>query len=325
MKQNSELKQYLSGLTELPEDMLLGRLVMFTISETGVLRSDMERWFDELGMNTRFLPAEPRKVDAFKKATQEINEHEYPLADGTTAVLLTRKVATNREELMRGVVREIRDSKYKKLSHAIAITTTFYKPKLLNGSPVQGSERVRLTRINDDLRPEEIPHIDAALHQMRDRYDHHCQFMDANKVRDVVRRYLKYLNALEVKGGVYFVNQNRTSELVKLQDMVSRCGGGCRMDLIPLVDMANERDLIIEAFQREAEESLLDLVKEITHIESTRSKVTPEAYAKAKAKYDNTMSQAKEYQRTLGLTQSRTADAAELALDSLTMLQKRLL
>lgn len=319
------LKDYLNGITELPENILLGRLVMFTISDTGVLLSDMTKWFEDLDLNSSFLPGDIRPVDAFKKATHEINEHTYKLQDGTDAILLTRKVATTREELTRGIVREIRNSAHKKLSHDIAIDTTFYKPTMVNGSPRTGSERIRLTRINDHLRPEEIPHIDAAMQQIDKSYQHHSQFMDSNKVRGVVREYLKYLNALEIKGGVYFVNKNRTKELLRLREMVKLCGSGCRMDLIPLVDTLNEREIIIEAFQREAEESLLDLVKTISHVESTRKVVTPEAYAKAKTEYDSIMSQAREYQRTLKLTQTRTADAAELALDSLTNLQKRLL
>lgn len=322
---DKSLHEYLKGVTELPAEMLLGRLVMFTISDNAILRPDLVKWFEELSLNSRFLPAENRPIDAFKKATSEVDERSYPISDGTEGILLTRKVTTNRDELQRGIVREVRDSKRRTLSHAVVVNATFYKPKTLHGRHQVGSERIRLTRINEPLLPEEIPYIDAAMQDIDTRYRHHVSFIDGNKVRAVVRNYLKYLNALEIKGGVYFVHENRTAELRRLQELVSRCGNRSRMDLIPLVDMANERDIIIEAFQKEAEDSLIDLVKNIAHVSNTRKTFSVEAYGKLKREYDTIMGQALEYQRTLKLTQTRTSNAAELALDALTEVQKRLL
>lgn len=321
----TNIHSYLQGLTELPEDILLGRLVMFTISDRDVTRADLVQWFDDLHLNQKFLPPEVRPIDAFKKATSEIDEHSYPMADGTEGILLTRKVTTTRDELQRGIVREIRDSRRRTLSHGVVIDARFYKPKKVTGVTQGGSERIRLTRMNEALTPSEIPEIDKVMQEIETRYRHHVSYLDGNKVRAVVRNYLRYLNALELKGGVYFVHTSRTDELKRLQELVRRCGGGCRMDLIPLVDMANERDIIIEAFQKEAEESLLDLVKSIAHVSNTRKEVTPEAYTKLKKEYDTILKQALEYQRTLSLTQTRTGNAAELALDALTELQKKLL
>lgn len=323
------IREYLDGITELPEDVLLGRIVMFTVTEEPILRSDVERWFRELGLNPTYLPAENRAVDAFKKATTDVDKTEYDIFPGasnsTKGILLTRPVTTDNEMVVRFIVREVRDTKRRRLGHDKAIEAVFYKGQKVGGVVQKGSERIRLTRINDALEPSEVAEIDKAINLIQDRYTHYYKYLDGQKIRAMIRSYLKYLNAIEIKGGVYFIHKNRTEELLRLRELVNKCGGGCRMDQIPIVDLDNERQIIVEAFQREAEEELNTLVKEIAFVRSTRKRVSPEAYAKLKTKYDLVMNQAMEYQRTLGLSQSRTSAAAELALDSLVTLQRDLL
>ena len=321
------IREYLNGISELPEDILLGRIVMFTVTDEPLLHSDVERWFTELKLNPSYLPAQNRAVDAFKKATTDVDKTEYDLPHDQKAILLTRPVTADNEMVVRFIVREKRDSRRRKLGHDKAIEAVFYKGSKIGGVVQKGSERIRLTRVNDALDPSgsEIAEVQKAIDLIQDRYDHYYKYLDGQKVRGMIRNYLKYLNAIEIKGGVYFIHKNRTDELMRLRELVNRCGGGCHMDQIPLVDLDNERKIIVEAFQREAEEELDTLVREIAFVRQTRKNVTPEAYAKLKGKYELVMGQAMEYQRTLGLSQSRTSAAAELALDSLVELQRDLL
>jgi hypothetical protein len=323
------LRDYIDGINELPEDILLGRVVMFTITDEPLLHADVERWFQELNLNPVHLPAPNRAVDAFKKATTDVDKLEYDIFPGGSpnmrGILLTRPVTTDNEMVVRFIVREVRDAKRRKLGHDKAIEAVFYKGQKVGGTVQKGSERIRLTRINEALEPTELAEVDKAIQTIQDRYSHYYKYLDGQKVRAMIRDYLKYLNAIEIKGGVYFIHKNRTEELLRLRELVNRCGGGCRMDQIPIVDLDNERQMIVEAFQREAEEELSTLVKDIAFVRTTRKKVSPEAYAKLKKKYDLVMNQAMEYQRTLGLSQDRTSAAAELALDSLVALQQDLL
>jgi len=323
------LREYIDSISELPEEILLGRIVMFTITDEPILYSDVEQWFNDLNLNPTHLPAQNRPVDAFKKATTFVDGDEYDIFPGNSAstkgILLTRPVTTDNEMVVRFIVREVRDTKRRQLGHHKVIEAVFYKGQKVGGVIQKGSERIRLTKIMDDLEPTEVVEIDKAIDTIQGRYNHYVKYLDAQKIRAMVREYLKYLNAIEIKGGVYFIHKNRTEELLRLRELVNRCGGGCRMDQIPIVDLDNERDMIVEAFQREAEEELSTLVKEIAFVRQTRKKVSPEAYAKLKTKYDLVMNQALEYQRTLNITQTRTSAAAELALDSLVELQRDLL
>lgn len=320
----SEFRDYLNQITELPEDVLLGRVVMFTVSDMNdVTPTQMAAWFSELGLSANYLPAPNRAVDAFKKATTDVDGTEFDRPTSRTiGTLMTRDVSTDNEMIVRHLVREIKNSKRKTLSHETVAELVFYKAQSHQGKVVPGTERIRLTVRSDAVQAEDSVAVNNALQQIKQAYDDHLKFVDAQKLRALIRKYLKYLNAIEIKGGVYFIHKNRTTELLQLRELVNRCGQNTRMDQIPIVDLENEREIIREAFQREAEQALNDLTTEITMVRSTRKKITPSMYAKLRGKYDDVMSQAMEYQRTLNITQTRTSAAAELALDSLTELQK---
>lgn len=322
----SDFRKYLDEAGELPADVILGRIVMFTITDTPTRRDDLSDIFDRHNLNPSMLPGEIRAVDAYKKATSDANGTTYPLLDGNTATILCRDVSSNSESIVRHLVREIRDSRRRQLAHERVAEAVFYRPRPGSGGLVQrGSERFNViidpTHCQDD---DERSHVESVCDQVKTDYDLYTHFLDGNKLRATVRGYLKYLNAIELKGGVYFVHSNRTDELLRLGAAVAEIAG-CRMNLIPLIDLDNEREMVVEAFQREASQALNEIVVEISTLRATRKKVSAEAYAKIKAKYDGVINQANEYLRTLGLSQDLTAASAEIALDSLAELQMSVL
>lgn len=322
----SEMRDYLDKVSELPNDVLLGRVVMFTVADMNpVTHADIQAWFGQLQLNTAYLPAVNRAVDAFKKATRKVDRVEYDrTSSGTKGVLLVRDVSTDDEMIVRHLVREVVDAQRRKLSHDKVAELVFYKAQMHKGKVQPGTERVRLT-MEQSVDAEDAIHVRKALTDVQTQYEHEVKYIDSNKLRATIREYLKYLNAIEIKGGVYFIHINRTDELMRLRDLVNRCGAGTRMDQIPILDLDNERQMVIEAFQREAEQALNDLSTEIATVRATRQKVTPSMYAKLRGEYDKVINQALEYQRTLRINQDRTSAAAELALDSLTELQKAFL
>lgn len=323
MAKPSEFRSYLDSTGNLPADALLGRIVLFTIADQQTKRDDLVQWFDDLGLNPALLPAEIKPVDAFKKATSEAKE-EYELGNGRTAAVLCREVSSTSEYIMRQITREVRDGSRRRLAYSKAIECVFYRARAEAGKLVRGTERVRITIDPDGVGPAERDKVREIANEIETRYQRYANFLDGNKLRAVVREYLKYLNAIEIKGGVYFVHANRQKELDSLRTLVDRLAG-CSMQTIPLVDLANERQMVVDAFQREASQRLEEIVRDISELRGSRKKITADAYAKIRARYDRVMDQASEYLRTLNISQDSTASAAELALDSLVTLQTEML
>lgn len=321
MKKPSVLKAAIEGLDDLPADILLGRIVLFTITEEPIKHADVVAWFDELDLDPKHLPLENKAIDAFKKATSDTKD-SYDLSSRRTAHVLCRDVATNTEFVRRQITREIKDGGKRRLSYDEAITCTFYRA---TDTSDQTTSRLGITVVPGHLGPEELPEVRRIARDIRIRYDHYFDHLDSQKIRAMVRGYLKKLNAIEIKGGVYFVHASKDVELTKLSDLVSRLGGGCHMDTIPMADLEQQRRLIVRTFEREATETLRDLTKEIEAIASSREKVTDSTYARLKGRYDEVLANAEEHILTLQISQDSTTASAEIALEALTGLTERML
>lgn len=317
----SDFRTYLNKTGELPDDVILGYISLTRITDEPIRRDDLVKWFDDQNLNPGLLPPPIRAVDAYRKATSDAEDFTYTTYDGLTATILTRDVAITKEMICRHLIREIRDADHRLLVFNKVGEAVFYYASSVNGKVQPGTERFRLVIDDAGLVTDERPHVEALIKQIETDYDRYVNYLDGQKLRAVVRQYQLYLNAIELKGGVYFIHSNRADELRRLQTVVSMFGGGCRMNLIPLIDLDDERQMVVEAFQREAAESLNNIVVEITQLRANRKKVTPNAYAKIREKYDTVMNQANEYLRTLGISQDTTAAAAEVALDALVELQ----
>jgi hypothetical protein len=313
---DSALKQYIDASGKLPDDVLLGRIVLFTITDEAVAHDDLETWFDDLALDKRLLPAKIKEVDAFKKATSSIDGDKYSLSAGTTAHMLCRDVTSNNDFVRRQITREVQDSKKKRLYYNAAIEATYYRPG------AGGSGRLKLQINRDEILAEELDHLRQVTDNISESFARYANYHDGQKLRGVVRNYLKHLNAIEVKGGVYFIHMSKDAELSALCELVNRFGGGCQMKTLPIVDLDEEREFITAVFEREAAQALQEITRDVRSAMDTG--ITGAAYAKLKERYDEVLEKAQEHMVNLQVTQDITAASAEVALDALAKLQEKM-
>lgn len=329
MGQINSVADILNENGDLDDTVLLGRIVMFTITDEHITRQDLENRFLSLGLDTDMLPPEIKPIDAFKKATSEAKE-KYDLPGGRQAIVLCRDVSSNAEYVRRQITREVKDSRARTLSYSKAIDCTFYRARTqpdANGRQkvVKGSERVQIKIDPTDLDQTELTAVKQIAQNIEQRYQQYYNHLDGNRLRATVRDYLKHLNAIEIKGGVYFVHVKHSDELQRLQTLVDGLGGGCMMHSIPLVDIERERKMIALAFEREASESLQDIAKECAALKGSRKSISPAAYARIKEQYDEVVEKANEHMVTLQVSHDITGAAAEVALKALLDLQETML
>lgn len=310
-----DLKSYIEDLNDLPQEILLGRIVVYTIYDHPVRLSDVEHWFNELDLNKKFLPAPNKRHDAFKKATKELDKVHYPMTNDRTATLLCRDVTTATDMIRRSIVREIRDSKRMRLQHTQAMDCIYNR----------GGHQLQVHVRADLLEPHEVSAIQHYARRLKERYEYHADFLDNMKLRAMVRGYLKHLNCVEIKPGVYYVNTAYDDELHRLAELVTRLGGGCHMNMIPIVNIKREREFITAMFEREAADQLQAITKEIDALISDRKKITPAMYAKMRERFDETMTHAEEHMVTLDVSQNITAANSEVAMAALRKMEARML
>lgn len=316
---------------DLPDEVLLGRLVLFTITDEPTPRANLVQWFAELGLDPSLLPSEIKPVDAFKKATSE-SKDKYALPNGQECVVLCRDVETTSEYIKRQITREVREpgQKGKQLSYTRAIECTFYRGRSgpvtdaagkTTKAMIRGTERVHIRVDKTGLTEGELSAVQDIAKGIVARYEGYYDNLDGNRLRATVREYLKHLNALEIKAGAYFVHVSKSAELAALQTLVERMGGGCVMHTIPLVDIARERKMVTAAFERETANALADVAKEAREL-AAAGPVAGSDYARVKARYDEVTARATEHLTSLSLSATITEASERTALEALVSLQE---
>jgi hypothetical protein len=320
MKDKTEFRSYIDANQSLPPDCILGHIVWFTVEDAPYDAGQMAKDFDRLNLNADKLPPRIKPDDAFEKASKEIHGFTYKVVGGNSAEILVREVARDTTSITRHMIREVKDSKGRRLLYERVGEFVFYRAVPRNGQLDYSSARVRCT-LDPSLSPSEHVMLEPLVNQFEAAYLRFRDFHDGQKIRGVLRNYLTYLNAVQMKPSVYFCPQSRADELERLKEWTDGLHTASMM-LLPQADLPRLRRDVIDAFQAEAEKDLAQVVTEIQKLRDTRSKgVRPEAYVKVKQEYDRVMLKASEYGRTLQIGQDRTAGAAELAVDALMALQ----
>lgn len=269
---------------EAGEAPLLGHLVLYSIFDGRVTPDKLEKWFRELGLDLQFLPGALRRDAAFEKVTGPAGVRTvYPLDDPTAeprpksrrkadaidrqATLMLRHVRRDRREIVRHVVREVRDEQETKLTYDSKLGEAIFKfDTNPNSAPGDGALHVAPDNGAIAALPEaEQGVVRAMLDEIKTAYDYRRTFYSGDKLRTVIREYVEELGGVKVRptGGVYFVNRKHSDVLAGLRTLVSRFGEGSHFVRIPIPDQDEMREMIITAFTTQAKDELDQLAAEI--------------------------------------------------------------
>lgn len=319
-KGNITFNDYLADAASLDQDSFLGALLWFTITKKSkVTREELVRRFTALGLDDRFVPNPIRPVDAFKKATgPESGECHYRLADGHEAKAFVRHVTQDRDTITRHLIRERIDARGRHLDYEHVGDLIFYKAA--KGAP--GTERVRYALHDGRLQDGERPALEKVITEINDNFETYKNFLYDQPLRVMVRQYILALNAVSVRpsGGMYFVHKTRWDTLRKISDLVEGLHDGCTFTISPLADLPNLRDMVIEAFQEEAENSVTELVTEIEEKRKAGTKITSDLLDRYSKAVKDIQTKAEEHSRILNVSQDKTANALEIAYVTLAAL-----
>lgn len=317
---------------------VLGRIIWFSIAGSvehvdggrfvqpvKATHAQLTEWFDELGLDSEYLPTPPRRVHAFRSACGDVRRvYDLP-ADGQTAELMVREVDFNPEFRLHHVMREVKDRRGQRLTYTHVATLKFLRSAKGRGDE-KSTFRATVLQGLDDLDTAEVTSL---VGDFESRYKDLCENLHSQILRAMLRRYLVSLNAIAVRpaGGIYFVHSSKQETVDALATLVKRIGTNCRFDQIPLPDTDEQREMLTEAFQDEVEDDVRLLLEEIVKYNEKAGKkkgVSPTKYAEFRNRLDEIMERSEEYSKVLGLAQERAAVALELALDTVVEMTTRL-
>lgn len=265
------MSNYTDAITNLPKEAFLGALLYFSISGADVNLENARRDLKAAGLNTDTLRKNLRPVDAFKKATNEFKKRFTETDAGVRSELMVRPVGEDGAQAYRHLVLErtvVSQGKKRRLFYDKVGELTFTRGVKKDGEyEGHGVEVRRMTNhLTSPLTNEEDQWLTERLVTFEDRYNHLLNYMDSHAVRTFVREYIYDLAGICVKGsgGLYFVAQDRVDELNKLGEWVREVGS--EFHALPLLNLVEQRDMIMEAFEDETVEEVERLMGEVAKI-----------------------------------------------------------
>lgn len=326
------MKGYTQAIADLPAEAFLGSLVYFTISAADVDLSKARRDLEDAGLDVSLLKSELRPRDAFAKTSRKLGRRFKPVNSvkselkvvdtGEDAGQAYRQLILQRVRMVSGEKRvvfyekvaeltldkgERKDGEYINDGVQVRRTTTRYLHDTAeDGTPTS-------TPYEIDLTAEEDEWLTEGLASFADDYDHLLHYLDSHAVRTFVREYIYRLRGICVKesGGLYFVKQDKVAEAAKLATWVKAIGS--EFHTLPLLNLGEQRDMILQAFE---EEAIADVGKMMTEVKKILldpdRKIEEKTYEGYIHKMIDLTSKVKEYDNMLGSRAARAEMEIEI-------------
>lgn len=291
-----QIDGYVDAVRNLPDEAFLGSLVFFSISGADVNLTHARANLIEAGLPLEGLRKNLRPVDAFIKAAKTLAV-DAGERDGIRSEFLARSLGEDEVEVRRQIVLERAhvslSGTRRRLNYLPVADVMFTRGVKKKGQySGHGVSVMRRSTIGHELtdREEHIlvngtdPLRPTGLANFEKTYEHFLDFMDSHAVRTFVRTCIESLNGVQVKssGGLYFIPQTNVELVTKLRDWVRSIGS--EFHALPLLDLGEQRDMIIKAFEEEAYEELHRMAADVADIlgqeDRTIESRTYEAYTK---------------------------------------------
>jgi hypothetical protein len=267
---NASLANYTQAIDSLPTEAFLGSLLFFSISQADVNLENAKRDLADAGLSTDALRKNLRPVDAFKKASKEFAK-KFPAHDGIKSELMVRSAGEDGAQAYVQLMLErvvMQSGKKRRIFYEKVAELTFTRGFKKDGEYFNDGVEARRTTHNlpQPLTNAEDQWLTEKLVTFEDRYDHLKRYMDSHAVRTFVREYIYSLSGTCVKesGGLYFVKQDHVDEVDRLGSWVKSVHS--EFHSLPLLNLTDQKAMILEAFEEETIKEVERLSIEITKI-----------------------------------------------------------
>ncbi len=235
---------------------ILGHLIWYSVKESRIKIEDMRKLFAQIGLPADFLPEEPSNINAYKRATTELSEEiEVKLDLNRTAVYMVRLTAKSNEEIVKSIIKEVRDAGNKRLSYEEIGRVHFDKD----------TEDVRYY----DLQPDSQPIIT----QIKQLYETYRIYLTGKQIRAMFHEIIQSMSPTLVRpsGAVYFIPYVHADMVQKMEVLSKELASFGITDFqsafesIPLIDADKTRALVELRFEeqntRDVDKTLVELAK----------------------------------------------------------------
>ncbi len=361
MTRRSPLAGYGAGIRK---ETLLGWVAWYGISDPEVEYDALKKRVIDLGLDISALPAPLRAGDSFKRACRYAEQKKIPYGDVFTNIMI-RSVTQDNETVERHLIVEIVDADDRQLEYEAAARLILDKYAYTlswtakNGrsmevtfahkqsavelrtkieetpgyDPAKGNLRLSMSeepsliieRFDWSLKKKNVALVESALERFELEYEKARTFLDAQTIRQMVRRQLDLMRAflLRRNGSVYFIPGDQEEQAIALCDLLDWISPDSGFHILPLIDTAKQREMIQAAFEDEVHESaqaMLHILSEALHNEES---VTSAAWVEFMSKKEALQARAVEYSDLIDREFIKAGTELSLLDDTMTELLKQ--
>jgi hypothetical protein len=316
MAGNTNLAEKLVAVEKLHgvEVQFLGYLTWFSISDCRVTKSQLEAAFAAAGLDEKGLPKEISPRDAFRRACKAGEIRTQELGNGRFLNILIRDVKSDKDQIIRQLVREVVDAKNIRLEYLPVADLVFTEDNLhvIPRQLMNGHEQKSLRCIEEAYTVE------------KDHYN-------GRTIRDIVQDALWGCSPVSVRqsGGVYFVPEKYGDTMKSLQAFVKdvnnyvTTGGRSALYMIPVIDAEEQRQMLQESLEDQVKNETETMIEEMTKMLKSGLKVTQAVAQKYIERAKGLRSLVKEYAEVLDDQKLASKANDELAIkEAMALLEK---
>lgn len=292
----------------------LGSLLWYTITDCRVTREQLEEAFNEAGIDVAYLPKPKCARDAFRRASRAGEIKNYMLEQGKYLNILVRDVRQDKEKLVRQMVREVVDSHNVRLVYipvaSLVLAEGSLKTHVLRS--LHNIEKLALQKIQDEYKTEKVNY-------------------NGRTIRDIVTAVLRTCSPVAVRqsGGVYFVPERYTETVKALQRLVNKLsdysitGNKNSLWSIPVIDAAEQRQMLGESLEIQIKEESQALIEEMTKALQGGRKITSRLAQQYAQRAKGLKKLVEEYEEMLEMQATTARASLELAISEAIKLMEK--
>lgn len=304
---SNALNDHIERANKTDSALFLGRLTWYTVSDMRVSHTQVVQGLQAVNLGSH-LPPMPKDFDVFRRVSSsaQIKKVPVPNEEGVFENYLIREVAGRGDNIVtRRIVVEKVDRKGKRLDYRQIRDIEFNK----------ATSAIHVREVNDPTSGTvanisvSYPTVEDITKQIRDEFLAWKGMLNSYAIREFIRRMVLGFGATCVRDGVYFLPEDKASEIDALETFVNSLPGGATFHSMPLIDDTKQREMVKRAFQAETSDSIDALMADIDELQQGSRDISADRYAGILTQYQDLTQKTQDYgsllETELGETTSR--------------------
>ncbi len=302
----------------IPQDMLLGNLSFINLTDMTIPHTDLENIFQSNNIPVDYI-RQISATDAFRRASSSI-KNRVGYVDGNKVVVNVDEVKNDKHGIKRilGVKRV--DDIAEDIQYESMAEIYFNRDNnTCSAIPMVGSTDPAYTMVSD------------LCDEVVDNYGDWSVFHNKDTVRNIVNRIIGDTHPISLMptGLCKFIPSMSTDLLYNLKnalkEMSAFSGNSSEniMEIIPVIDTEEQRDLVEKNFKAEITEELFAFTQELKDVLQAKQSLSTRSAAAYIEKFNVLQAKAKEYEALLGIyidsIYSQITEAVDLVNDNTTV------